>query len=464
MYGSIKQMMGMATYGRTFTLINAAQHGIGAPADIGWKGGKEGPYTGIAGMLGYNEICEFLSAGWTAYRDDTQKVVYAVSDKQWVGYDDEMSLKDKLSYLKGKGLGGAIVWSIDTDDFHGYCGGRKHPLIKTISQELNETNGTPYNVVCYWGSWSWYRDGGGGKGKFAPEMSNPLLCTHMMYGFAKLGAGGEIEVMENDLDLGDTDYKSGLPWGEGMYRRIEHLRDVNHNMKAMISIGGWNEGSDKYSQMASSPDSRKKFVNSVVKFIQTYKFDGLDVDWEYPGFKAVGEADRVPGNPKDKENYISLLRELRAALKPHNYLLSAAVSAGKKTIDISYDVKQLNELLDFINVMAYDFHGGAWENKTGHNAPLYPDPKASEEDKELTVSYGVEYWIKQGANPKKLMMGMGTYGRSFTLANAAQHGIGAACASGSKGGNAGPYTNEVGILGYNEVYPQCLYNCLMNYK
>lgn len=64
-----------------------------------------------------------------------------------------------------------------------------------------------------------------------------------------------------------------------MYRRIEHLRDVNHNMKALISIGGWNEGSDKYSQMASSPDSRKKFVNSVVKFIQTYKFDGLDVDW-----------------------------------------------------------------------------------------------------------------------------------------------------------------------------------------
>lgn len=86
---------------------------------------------------------------------------------------------------------------------------------------------------------------------------------------------------------------------------------------------------------------------------------------EYPGFKAVGEADRVPGNPKDKENYISLLRELRDALKPHNYLLSAAVSAGKKTIDVSYDVKQLNELLDFINVMSYDFHGGAWDNKTG---------------------------------------------------------------------------------------------------
>ena len=70
-----------------------------------------------------------------------------------------------------------------------------------------------------------------------------------------------------------------IMWWTGMYRRIEHLRDVNPDMKALISIGGWNEGSDKYSKMASSADSRKKFVNSVVKFIQTYKFDGLDVDW-----------------------------------------------------------------------------------------------------------------------------------------------------------------------------------------
>ncbi|CAG2178751.1 unnamed protein product, partial [Oppiella nova] len=273
-----------------------------------------------------------------------------------------------MSYLKGKGLGGAIVWSIDTDDFHGNCGGRKHPLMKTISTELNGITGEPdpdIHEVHVTPAPTHQPDSHGGRGKFTPEISNPLLCTHMMYGFAKLSDGGEIQVFDPDLDLGDTDWESGLPWGEGMYRRIEHLRDVNPDMKALISIGGWNEGSDKYSKMASSPDSRKKFVNSVLKFIQTNKFDGLDVDWEYPGFKASGEEDRTPGNPKDKDNFVALLSELREAFKPHNYLLTAAVSAGKKTIDVSYDVKQLNELLDIINVMAYDFHGGAWENKTG---------------------------------------------------------------------------------------------------
>ncbi|CAG2118127.1 unnamed protein product [Medioppia subpectinata] len=236
-----------------------------------------------------------------------------------------------------------------------------------------------------------------------------------------------------------------------MYRRIEHLRDVNKNMKALISIGGWNEGSTKYSKMAANPGARKTFVNSVVKFLQTYKFDGLDVDWEFPGFLAETgpDHDRTPGDPKDKQNYIELLRELKAALKPHNYLLTAAVSAGKPTIDVAYDVKQLNELLDFVNVMSYDYHGGSWENVTGHNAPLYADPKADEKQKMLTVSYGVEYWLKLGLSPKKLNMGFATYGRSFTLADPNKHGLGAPAVG--KGGTAGPYSNQAGMLGYNEI-------------
>jgi len=47
----------------------------------------------------------------------------------------------------------------------------------------------------------------------------------------------------------------------------------------MIAIGGWNEGSIKYSEMAKSPASRKEFVDSVVKFLETHNFDGLDLDW-----------------------------------------------------------------------------------------------------------------------------------------------------------------------------------------
>ena len=64
-----------------------------------------------------------------------------------------------------------------------------------------------------------------------------------------------------------------------MYRRWNYLRTVNPHMSTLIAIGGWNEGSDKYSRMVSSPASRRVFVDSVVKFLQKHNFDGLDVDW-----------------------------------------------------------------------------------------------------------------------------------------------------------------------------------------
>jgi chitinase len=66
-------------------------------------------------------------------------------------------------------------------------------------------------------------------------------------------------------------------------------------------------------------------------------------------------------------------KELSAAFKPKGLLLSAAVSAGKSTIEKAYDVPVLGQYLDFINVMTYDFHG-SWDKKTGHHSPLYHHP------------------------------------------------------------------------------------------
>lgn len=61
----------------------------------------------------------------------------------------------------------------------------------------------------------------------------------------------------------------------------------------------------------------------------------------------------------------------------------------------------------------------------------------------------IETWIKKGADPSKLVLGMGTYGRSFTLSNSQNTGL----YSPSTGpGTPGMYTEEAGMLGYNEVF------------
>ncbi|GBM66525.1 Chitotriosidase-1 [Araneus ventricosus] len=221
----------------------------------------------------------------------------------------------------------------------------------------------------------------------------------------------------------------------GGYERFNNLKKKNPNLNTLIGIGGWNEGSTKYSAMAADPNAMTTFVKSVVNFCLKYSFNGLDVDWEYPANRG--------GAPHDKQNFVTLLKELKEAFAPHGLLLSAAVSAGKNTIDTAYDIPGVAKYLDYINVMTYDFHG-SWERTTGHNAPLYPGPGVPE----LSVDYAIKYWVKNGAPKSKIILGMGTYGRSFTLANAANNGLGAP----STGpGMAGPFTRQAGTLGYNEI-------------
>ncbi len=64
--------------------------------------------------------------------------------------------------------------------------------------------------------------------------------------------------------------------------------------------------------------------------------------------KAAGEADRVPGRDEDKEDYVKLLRELRSAFEPYGFLLTAAVSAGKPTIDRAYKWVSFKTFLFFL--------------------------------------------------------------------------------------------------------------------
>ena len=75
--------------------------------------------------------------------------------------------------------------------------------------------------------------------------------------------------------------------------------------------------------MASQADRRKTFIDSLIPFLQLYGFEGVDLDWEYPG-------DREGSDPEnDRENFSILVEEMGAALKKHNFLFSAAVTPSK---------------------------------------------------------------------------------------------------------------------------------------
>jgi len=281
-------------------------------------------------------------------------------------------------------------------------------------------------VVCYYGSWASYRPG---NGKCEPENVDPFICTHLIYSFIGL------DPETNQVKHLDTWLAENL----NAVGRFIKLRESNPSLKLLIAIGGWNDGSVKYSNMAASASARSTFVKSVIDFIIANHFDGLDIDWEYPAANG--------GSVQDKQNYALLIKELREEFDKYGFLMSAAVAAGKSTIEAAYDGPAISKYFDFINVMAYDYHG-SWETITGPNAPLYSHPSENAYQQLLNVNTTIHTYINIGVAPEKLILGIGTYGISFTLANPSVNGNFAPVAY---PGHPGPYTQVDGTLGYNEI-------------
>lgn len=172
-----------------------------------------------------------------------------------------------------------------------------------------------------------------------------------------------------------------------------------------------------------------------------YRFDGLDLDWEYPTQRG--------GAPGDRANFATLVQELHTEFQPHKLLLTSAIGASSRVIDSAYDVPQLSRYLDFMHIMCYDY-GGAWDRRVTANAPLYGDD-------DLNVHATVQKLLALGASPAKIVLGVPFYGRTFVSPATNSGHDGGHVGGGRMGdpasnvGFQGPYTKEDGFIGYNEL-------------
>jgi GH18 family chitinase len=175
---------------------------------------------------------------------------------------------------------------------------------------------------------------------------------------------------------------------ETLHNLVKYVHQ--HKKQVFISIGGWGIGDGggddtRFHKMAERAEGRHTFVQNVMKFVQTYQVDGVDLDWEYPD-----------EDSPSADHYVALVNELGDALHAQGKKLTAAViSYGKKGYGMK---KEALDKMDWINLMAYDDDYGP--NYIKAHSPY-----------SLAIK-SLDYWIKErGVPAHKAILGLPFYSK-----------------------------------------------------
>ncbi|GIV31711.1 MAG: hypothetical protein KatS3mg030_013 [Saprospiraceae bacterium] len=271
-------------------------------------------------------------------------------------------------------------------------------------------------VMAYFPGWKWYHRN---------FLVNPLSIhydkyTAIIYAFFDPQPDGSILPFDPQADkillLGPlredapAGYRHRKAHGDPRWHHHEEslvYRAHASGVKVLVSIGGWTL-SKHFSTIAASEQRRRRFAESCAQIVQLYQVDGIDIDWEYPGYMAHG------GSAADRRNFTLLLREVRQRLdelssqRGQRLLLTAAFGvAPQRMAMIEWD--EVVPLLDYVNLMTYDFYGSSY-GQTNHHAPLYKPRQGIEGyDLESVVHH---LCTTYGVPSQKVNIGIAFYGRS----------------------------------------------------
>jgi len=266
-------------------------------------------------------------------------------------------------------------------------------------------------VGAYYENWSQYRPPSGGRMTFFPDMIDPSIITDLYYAFGIFGYVSKSIDPDNPHLTGDYSVQP-VEWNDQsvLYPQVMALKNTNPNLRNILAIGGWSfndpsdvMGKDTYklfSQMVSNEANRSNFIQSAIAYAHQYGFDGIDIDWEYPGDSTRG------GEPEDFDNFVLFLKECKSAFEIASpsllltYASPAIVPSGvpdsyKKDPDSFFKwLAECAPYLDRFNLMAYDYHGPFDNPKiTGVNAPLNHDTNP---DSLMFIANSVQNYLKNG--------------------------------------------------------------------
>ncbi|MFZ4522698.1 MAG: glycoside hydrolase family 18 protein [Bacteroidales bacterium] len=214
--------------------------------------------------------------------------------------------------------------------------------------------------------------------------------THVIFCFTDLKG--------NKISLKDTADERTLS-------RLVAQKQKHPQLKVLISLGGWS-GCATCSPVFAVDSNRRIFARSVRDFIVRYGLDGIDLDWESP---VIGGYKDHPAIPQDKDNFTSLVKELRHAL-PLPYIVCFDANSFPEYILTSVDWPHVMPNVDFVNLMTYGLPNDK-PGHTGHHTALYSSPFQKE-----SVQSGVNLLDSLKVPLDKIVIGAAFY--SFVVVNA----------------------------------------------
>ncbi|KAF3391710.1 hypothetical protein F1880_007962 [Penicillium rolfsii] len=277
-----------------------------------------------------------------------------------------------------------------TDEF---CGTKK------VKRPICAKDTSISRVVRYYEGWSLERL----CHTFYPEQIPMGVYTHLNYAFATVN-------LETFEVLPGSDYEKAL------MTRLTDLKKKDPDLKVFVA---------------------KKFFKSLLSFMSIYNFDGIDLDWEYP------VADDRGGQKEDFDNFPKFVANLKTAMKSWGGRdgLSITLPASYWYLQ-HFDIVNLQEHVDFFNVMTYDMHG-KWDlgNK-------WVDPVLNSHTNLTEIANALDLLWRNDIKPEKVVIGLAFYGRVFAAADGKCIDPGCPFVS---GGNLGKCSHEVGILLNSEI-------------
>jgi len=260
-------------------------------------------------------------------------------------------------------------------------------------------------IIGYYPNWQWYD---------RAKLVNPSTIDYSKYSilnycFFKPESSGLISNTDTWAD--ENLLQGAINWSTTpvSYYPNTSLIDLAHNagVKVMVSIGGWTL-SDNFPSIAATPSKRALFAGECNRLLQFYNFDGIDIDWEYPGFAEHS------GTPADKVNFTLFMQQIRDSINAlgtrtgKTYKLSACFGASAAHA-ANIEWNNLLPILDMFNIMTYDYFG-TWDCAANHNSPLFA-PASGDPAFNLNGTFNL-LTNTYNVPASKINLGVGFYGRS----------------------------------------------------